>query len=116
MKSDDMDAIFHALAHATRRAILDRLAGEPGATVSAVAEQFDASRIAVMKHLRVLEEAGLVHSEKSGRERRLFFNVVPIQLVYDRWTDRYSSFWAGRMADIKERIESRTSRKAADCA
>ncbi|MBX3359193.1 MAG: helix-turn-helix transcriptional regulator [Phycisphaeraceae bacterium] len=116
MKSDDMDSIFHALAHATRRAILDHLAGHPGATVSGVAARFESSRIAVMKHLRVLEDAGLVHSQKAGRERRLFFNVVPIQLIYDRWTDRYSSFWAGRMADIKDRIESRVSRKAADCA
>ena len=67
------------------------------------------------KHLNLLEDAGLLVSEREGRVRRLYFNVVPIQLMYDRWTDEYSGWWAGRMADIKYRVEgAATQRHDAD--
>ena len=89
-----MDAVFQALANAHRRKILDVIKGMPGCSVNDVCKYFDMSRIAVMKHLRVLEQADLIVSQKSGRTRELYFNVVPIQLVYDRWTSEYSKFWA----------------------
>lgn len=105
--ADSMNAVFRALAHRDRRRILDILKQSPGSSVGEVSDAFDTSRIAVMKHLRVLEEANLVHSEKEGRVRRLYFNPVPIQMIYDRWTTEYSAMWAGRLTDLKYRVESR---------
>ncbi len=64
-----------------------------------------------MKHLAVLEEAELLLSKKEGRERKLFFNAVPIQQIYDRWTDQYSSFWAGHLTDIAARVEQAEAAK-----
>ena len=100
------NAVFAALASFTRRQILDLLTAHPGLTVKAVASHFPVSRIAVMKHLATLEAADLIISRKNGRERRLYFNPVPIQQIYDRWTDQYSSFWASRMTDIRARVEA----------
>lgn len=100
------DAVFAALASPVRRRILDLLVDHPGMTVAAVSSHFDISRIAVMKHLSSLEAADLILSRKEGRERRLFFNPVPIQQIYDRWTDQYSAYWAARIGDIKGRVES----------
>jgi predicted transcriptional regulator len=105
---DDMGAVFDALGSATRRRILDIVKGEPGCTVGEVAKQFDTSRIAVMRHLRVLEQADLLISRKDGRRRRLYHNAVPIQLIHDRWTTEYSALWSGRMAEVKYRVESRS--------
>lgn len=103
------DRIFAALSHPDRRRMLDLLFESPGLPVGALAENFAMSRIAVMKHLRVLDAAGLLISRKSGRSRLLFFNVVPLQQISDRWSDRYASFWSGRLADLKDRIESTSS-------
>lgn len=105
------DAVFAALASHTRRRILDLLVAKPGMTVKAVASHFDISRIAVMKHLAALEAADLLLSEKRGRERHLYFNPVPIQQIYDRWTDQYSAFFASHMVDIKHRVESAAEAK-----
>lgn len=105
------DATLAALANHTRRQILDLLTDHPGMTVKAVASHFPVSRIAVMKHLGVLEAADLVISQKRGRERHLFFNPVPIQQIYDRWTDQYSAFWASRMTDIQARVEAAAAAK-----
>lgn len=112
-KSTDLrcDAVFAALAHAARRHIIDLLVQTPGMTVKAVSSHFDISRIAVMKHLSTLEDAGLVLSKKHGRERRLFFNAVPIQQIYDRWTDQYSAFWASQLTDVAARVESAEAAK-----
>jgi DNA-binding transcriptional ArsR family regulator len=110
MNADSMDLVFHALAHAGRRKIIDIVKSNPGSNVNDVCEHFDVSRIAVMKHINLLEEAGLIVSEREGRARRLYFNVVPIQLIHDRWSDEFSGWWAGRLADIKYRVE----RSAAD--
>ena len=104
---DTMDAVFHALANATRRRILDILRDKPGSSVNDVSAFFGMSRIGVMKHLKVLEEADLVVSKKEGRTRRLYFNVVPIQLIYDRWTSEYSGLWARRMTSLKFMVENR---------
>ncbi len=86
--------------------MLDLLRDHPAMTVAALASHFSCSRIMVMKHLETLSRAGLVLSEKDGRSRHLFFNVVPIQQVYDRWTDQYSQFWASRVVDLKAAVES----------
>ncbi len=104
---DQLDAAFTALAHETRRRILDLLRDRPGIAVGEVASKFDVSRIAIMKHLHVLEEAGLVHSEKSGRVRRLYFNTAPIRMIYDRWTDDYSDYWSGEVTRLKYLAEMR---------
>lgn len=105
MRPDSMDAVFAALASPARRAILDVVRAAPGCNVNAVCAGFKTSRIAVMKHLRVLEGALLLHSKKEGRERRLYFNAVPIQLIYDRWTDEYSAYWSGLLANVKYAVE-----------
>jgi predicted transcriptional regulator len=107
MHESDIDATFSALAHPVRRRVIDLLTGRPGMTVGAVASHFEMSRIGVMKHLRILEDAELVLSEKVGRERRLYFNPMPIQQIYDRWTTQLTGFWAEQIADIKDRVEGR---------
>lgn len=106
MKPETMDLVFRALASPRRRQVLDVLKARPGSSVNDVCDHFDMSRIAVMKHIRILEEAQLVHSHKEGRVRRLHFNAVPIQMIYDRWTTEYSSLWASGMTRLKYRIES----------
>ena len=109
MKPDSMDAVFQALANKHRRKILDLIKSMPGGSVNDVCKYFDMSRIAVMKHLRVLEDAELIISQKSGRTRELYFNIVPIQMVYDRWTTEYSKFWASQVTDLKFKVEAKRS-------
>lgn len=104
--NDDMDSIFQALAHVTRRAMLDYVRADPGLSVGQLASHFDVSRIAVMNHLAVLEKAGLVISEKDGRSRRLYLNAMPIQDIHARWTDTYSAHWADRVNIIKHAAEA----------
>lgn len=111
MQDPAEDALFHALAHATRRSILDVLRESPGINVNDLAARFPISRIAVMKHLRVLEKADLVHSEKRGRERLLWFNVVPIQSIHDRWTTEFGALWASGLTRLKYALESKSRRK-----
>jgi len=108
---DSMDAVFRALGNGTRRRMLDVVKSRPGCSVNEVCESFEMSRIAVMKHLKLLEEAGLVLSEKVGRTRRLYHNSVPIQMIYDRWTTEYSALWAGRMTRIKYAVETESKGK-----
>lgn len=104
----DMDAVFQALAHESRRRMLDRVKECPGIVVGALASEFDVTRIAVMKHLGILERAGLITSEKDGRTRRLYFNAVPIQMIHDRWTTEYSAYWSGNLTRIKYLAEIAT--------
>lgn len=103
----EMDAVFAALAHETRRRILDVLKMRPGAGVGEIAAEFDVSRIAIMKHLAVLEHANLIVSVKEGRTRRLWFNAAPIQMIHDRWTTDYSAYWAGELTRLKYLAEAR---------
>lgn len=103
---DNMSAVFHALAHESRRQILDILKATPGCPVGELARQFDVSRIAVMNHLSVLEKAGLVVSEKDGRSRRLYLNAAPIQMIQDRWMSDYSSHFASRLTGLKYAAEA----------
>lgn len=102
-----MDAVFQALAHAGRRKILDIVKNLPGCSVNEVSSNFGMSRIAVMKHLKFLEEANLIVSQKQGRTRQLYFNAVPIQMIYDRWATEYSAFWASQVTDLKFIVESK---------
>ncbi|MEM8884364.1 MAG: helix-turn-helix domain-containing protein [Planctomycetota bacterium] len=106
MKADQVDALFAALAHAGRRRMLDLVMGAPGMSVQALASHFDMSRIAVLKHVQLLERVDLLLSKKRGRTRHLYFNPVPIQLIHDRWTTQYSAFWSERMVDLKSRVET----------
>ena len=110
-----MDLVFQALGHAGRRRMLDILKEKPGCSVNDVCKFFETSRIAVMKHLRVLEAANLIRSVKVGRTRELFHNMVPIQMIYERWTTEYGSLWAGRLTEIKYKVErTRRRRKKSD--
>ena len=107
MKTDELDATFFALSSELRRRILDLLKREPGCNVNRVAEFFDAEvgRFAGMKHLAVLEQGRLVVSQREGRERRLWFDPTPIQLIHERWTTEYSAFWAARLTRLKYSAE-----------
>ncbi len=111
ISNEDMDQLFHALSHKTRREILDILRDAPGQPVGKLAAHFDTSRIAVMNHLSVLESAGLVISEREGRTRRLYLNIVPIQMIYDRWTDAFSGHWASKLTTIKYAAEQAAKRE-----
>ncbi len=102
-----MDAVFAALANPARRKLLELIQQMPGCSVQDVAKYFDCSRIMVMKHLDSLTTAELVISRKVGRRRELFFNAVPIQMIYDRWTTEYSRFWATKALDLKFTLASR---------
>ena len=108
----DMDNVFQALAHQSRRRMLDIIKAQPGIRVGALAVEFDVSRIAVMKHLAILELAGLVISEKHGRVRKLYFNAAPIQMIHERWTTQYSAYWAGQLTRIKYLAEAREATHA----
>jgi uncharacterized protein YndB with AHSA1/START domain len=101
-----MDEVFKALADPTRRALLDELFREDGQTLSALEERFAMTRFGVMKHLKQLEEAGLVVSRKSGREKLHFLNPVPIRLVHDRWVSKYAEPWTAAMSGLKQTLES----------
>ena len=100
-----MDPVFKALADPTRRSLLDELFREDGQTLSALEARFDITRFGVMKHLRQLEEAGLVVSRRRGREKLHFLNPVPIRLVHDRWVSKYAEPWAAALSGLKTRLE-----------
>src|SRR4051794_31445347 len=106
-----MDAVFRALADPTRRSLLDQLFREDGQTLSALEARVPMSRFGVMKHLRVLEDAGLVVTKRRGREKLHFLNPVPIRLVHDRWVSRYTEPWAATLTGLKRAIEEQTMEK-----
>jgi uncharacterized protein YndB with AHSA1/START domain len=101
-----MDEIFKALADPTRRALLDELFREDGQTLTALEARFPMSRFGVMKHLKQLEEAGLVVTRRSGREKRHFLNPVPIRLVHDRWVGKYAEPWASALSELRQSLEA----------
>ena len=107
MSPDTLDATFFALSSDLRRRVLDLLKREPGCNVNRVAEVFvsEVGRFAIMKHLAVLELGGLVVSQREGRERRLWFDVTPIQLIHERWTTEFSVFWASKLTQLKYSAE-----------
>jgi uncharacterized protein YndB with AHSA1/START domain len=102
-----MDAVFRALADPTRRSLLDELFKSDGQTLSALEERLPMTRFGVMKHLKVLEEAGLVTTKRRGREKHHFLNPVPIRLVHDRWVSKYAEPWAAALSGLKTRLEER---------
>jgi len=103
---DDDDRVFKALADPTRRRLLDRLFEHEGLTLTQLESEVDMTRFGVMKHLRVLEEAGLVVTKKSGREKLHFLNPVPIRLVHDRWIDKYTEHHVVALTDLKHQLET----------
>ncbi len=100
-----MDAVFKALADPTRRSLLDELFQRDGQTLSELEDRFAMTRFGVMKHLRLLEEAGLVVSRRRGREKLHFLNPVPIRLVHDRWVSKYAEPWSAALSDLKHTLE-----------
>ncbi|CAN5545235.1 MAG: SRPBCC domain-containing protein [Acidimicrobiia bacterium] len=101
-----MDAVFKALADPTRRSLLDELLGADGQTLSALEGRFSMTRIGVMKHLKQLEEAGLVVTKRRGREKLHFLNTIPIRLVHDRWVSKYTEPWVAGLIGIKNQLEN----------
>ena len=99
------DPVFKALADPTRRFLLDLLFVQDGRTLSDLESGLEMTRFGVMKHLRVLEDAGLVLSRRSGREKLHFLNPVPIRLVHDRWIDKYTERQVSALADLKHTLE-----------
>ncbi|HZA89575.1 MAG TPA: SRPBCC domain-containing protein [Solirubrobacterales bacterium] len=106
-----MDAVFKALADPTRRSLLDELFNRDGQTLSALGQELPMTRFGVMKHLRLLEEAGLVITKRRGREKLHFLNPVPIRLVHDRWVSKYAEPWAATLSGLKRDLEDRTMEK-----
>ncbi len=106
-----MDEVFKALADPTRRSLLDELFKQDGQTLSALEGRLPMTRFGVMKHLRLLEEAGLVTTCKRGREKLHFLNPVPIRLVHDRWVSKYAEPWAAALTGLKHELEDRTMEK-----
>jgi uncharacterized protein YndB with AHSA1/START domain len=102
---DELDEVFKALADPTRRSLLDELFREDGQTLGMLGERFDMTRFGVMKHLKQLEEAGLVVTRRRGREKLHFLNPVPIRLIHDRWVSKYSEPWVAGLSEIKDRLE-----------
>ena len=100
-----MDEVFKALADPTRRALLDALFEQDGQRLSALEQRLPMSRFGVMKHLKVLEEAGLVTTRRRGREKLHFLNPVPIRLVHDRWVSKYAEPWASALSELKQELE-----------
>jgi uncharacterized protein YndB with AHSA1/START domain/DNA-binding transcriptional ArsR family regulator len=100
-----MDEVFKALADPTRRGLLDELFRRDGQTLTALEERLPMTRFGVMKHLKVLESAGLVVTRRQGREKHHFLNPVPIRLVHDRWVSKYAEPWAAALSGIKRELE-----------
>jgi len=103
---EDDDAVFRALADPTRRHLLDRLFERDGRTLTELEQELEMSRFGVMKHLRVLEEAGLVTTQKSGREKLHFLNPVPIRLIHDCWIDKFTERHVSALTDLKHQLEN----------
>jgi DNA-binding transcriptional ArsR family regulator len=102
---NDDDNVFKALADPTRRYLLDRLFERDGRTLTELESELEMTRFGVMKHLRILEDAGLVITRRSGREKLHFLNPVPIRLIHDRWIDKYNERRGSALADLKTELE-----------
>jgi uncharacterized protein YndB with AHSA1/START domain/biotin operon repressor len=105
-----MDDVFRALADPTRRSLLDQLFQEDGQTLRALKGRFGMTRFGVMKHLKQLEEAGLVVTKRRGREKLHFLNPVPIRLVHDRWVSKYAEPWTAGLSGLKKKLEARVEK------
>src|SRR5882757_6936107 len=105
------DDVFKALADPTRRKLLDKLFKDDGQTLRALEQRLPMTRFGVMKHLKLLEEAGLVVTRRQGREKLHFLNVIPIRLIHDRWVSKFTEPWAAALSDLKHRLEDKTMQK-----
>jgi DNA-binding transcriptional ArsR family regulator len=103
--ADDLHSVFKALADPTRRFLLDLLFERDGRTLTELESELSMTRFGVMKHLKVLEEADLVVTRRSGREKLHFLNPVPIRLVHDRWIDKYTERQVSALVDLKTQLE-----------
>ena len=101
----DDDGVFKALADPTRRHLLDRLFERDGRTLTELESEIEMTRFGVMKHLRILEEAGLVVTRKEGRRKLHYLNPVPIRRLHDRWIDKYTERRVSALADLKTKLE-----------
>ena len=101
----DDDAVFKALADSSRRLLLDLLFERDGRTLTELDAELEMTRFGVMKHLKVLEEAGLVVARKRGREKLHFLNAVPIRQIHDRWIDKYTEQRVSALLDLKSELE-----------
>ena len=106
MTAGDDDRVFKALADPTRRFLLDRLFVDDGRTLTQLESELDMTRFGVMKHLRLLGDAGLVVARKSGREKHHYLNPVPIRLLHDRWIDKYTERNVSALADLENELEN----------
>jgi DNA-binding transcriptional ArsR family regulator len=104
----DLDKVFKALADASRRQLLDRLRADNGQTLGQLCQHLDMSRQAVTKHLKLLEEAGLVVTIWRGREKFHYLNPVPIHQIADRWIDKYERGRLRVLAELKQNLEGET--------
>lgn len=102
----DDDRVFKALADPTRRFLLDMLYTRDGRTLTELESELEMTRFGVMKHLRILEDAGLITTRREGREKRHFLNPVPIRLIHDRWIDKYTERRVSALIDLKHALES----------
>jgi DNA-binding transcriptional ArsR family regulator len=103
---NDDDAIFKALADPTRRRLLDRLFERDGQALIELEPGLEMTRFGVMKHLRILEDAGLVVHRRSGREKLHYLNPVPIRLIHDRWIDKYTEHHVAALSNLKSQLEA----------
>jgi DNA-binding transcriptional ArsR family regulator len=101
----DDDAVFRALADASRRQLLDRLHARNGQTLGDLCQGFQMSRQAVMKHLALLEEANLVATKRQGREKLHFINPVPINDIAERWIGKFDRARLRALSDLKDALE-----------
>src|SRR5688572_1545062 len=101
------DRVFKALADATRRFLLDLLFAREGRTLTELEAEVEMTRFGVMKHLRVLEDAGLVVTLRKGREKLHYLNPVPIRLIHDRWIDKYTEVRLTALTDLKRELEKK---------
>ena len=101
----DDDRVFRALADPTRRHLLDRLYAQDGRTLTELESNLEMTRFGVMKHLRLLDDAGLVVTRRQGREKLHYLNPVPIRLIHDRWIDKYAEHRVSALAQLKTELE-----------
>jgi len=106
-----MDDVFKAIADPTRRQLLDRLFEADGQSSSALEKRLPMTRFGVMKHLKLLEDAGLIVTRRQGREKLHFLNAVPIRLIHDRWVSKFTAPWVAALSDLKHRLEETTMKK-----
>lgn len=106
-----MADVFKALADPTRRALLDSLFAEDGQTQRSMAQGRGMTRVAIAKHIGILEDVGLVRTRRHGREKHHFLNPVPIRLIHDRWVSKYTEGWAAGLVGLKQELESEPMEK-----